>query len=414
MERRFRILLGDLPVGALVVAADGVCRWWWEDSWRTAEDRPVVSLNLLGQRLIGQRRADRLPPFLSNLLPEPHSALRRRLARTHGIAEADEGSWLALLGGDLSGGLRVLPDEDSPEPARVRVTSSDAPLVGYRASLGGMQLKFSANIRDRVTLPARGETGQWILKIPPPDKPLLPALEAASLTWARTLGFEVPEARLIPSGLIDGLPADILDAIPTCLAVRRFDRQPDGTRSHMEELCSAMGYHPEEKYPSDSNLKTQTRPTTHTLMAVARVIGRFAGQNGLLTFMQRVVFDALAGNGDAHLKNWALVFLDGRQASMAPVYDVVPTVLVQGDDTLALPLFGHELLRLNRFTSITPTSIREMAKKLHLNPNDMEEQARDLVRRATGTFDDAVAPFQVGHEQQRWREHLREVARAWG
>lgn len=413
MDRHFRMLLHGQPVGNLVVESGGACRWWWERAWMEASEQPVVSLALLNQRLAGTRRAAQLPPFLTNLLPERESALRRRIARTHGIAESDDASLLTLLGGDMSGALQVLPGDEIAEPTRLRLMPAAAPLAGYRVSLGGMQLKFSANIHDRVTLPARGEVSHWILKIPPADKPQLPALEASNLAWARAVGFDVPEARIIPTRMIDGLPADILDGVANCLAVRRFDRGFDGTRVHMEEICSALGFHPEEKYPRDPKIGTDQRPTTHTLMAVGRVIRRFAKEQGARTFVQRVVFDALAGNGDAHLKNWALLFPDGRRAEIAPAYDVVPTVLLQGDRTLALPLFGHELLGNNRFTSVTPSAIREMAKKLQLDADLVEGEARALVERAERLFDEAVAPYGLTDHLVRWGEHMRSVARAW-
>jgi serine/threonine-protein kinase HipA len=307
------------------------------------------------------------------------------------VPEADDAALLAILGADMSGALQALPTDDNPPAPPLRASAERAPLAGYRASLGGMQLKFSANFKDHVTLPAHGETGQWILKLPPRDQPTLPALEATAMEWARAVGFQVPEVRVVASALIEGLPDDILSQVATALLVRRFDRPDDRLRVHMEEVNSALGFHPVEKYPGEGSPDDSRRPTTHTATSIGRVFRRFALAQAAATFVQRWVFDALVGNGDAHLKNWAFVFPDGRRGAIAPVYDVVPTVL-RGDATSA---------------------IRELAKKLSLDPDVVEADARSLVDRAMATFAEAAEPFSLGDEARRWRQHQEDVARAW-
>ncbi len=43
--------------------------------------------------------------------------------------------------------------------------------------------------------------------------------------------------------------------------------------------------------------------------------------------VERLTFRVLAGNGDAHLKNWALWYPDGRRPRLSPAYDIVSTIL---------------------------------------------------------------------------------------
>ena len=50
------------------------------------------------------------------------------------------------------------------------------------------------------------------------------------------------------------------------------------------------------------------------------------------------MFNVLIGNADAHLKNWSLVYPDGRAPRLSPAYDLVGTVPYIGDDRLALSL----------------------------------------------------------------------------
>jgi serine/threonine-protein kinase HipA len=56
-----------------------------------------------------------------------------------------------------------------------------------------------------------------------------------------------------------------------------------------------------------------------------RVLDRLSPQpvQDTREFLARTVAAILMGNTDAHLKNWALIYPDGRQPRLAPVYDCV-------------------------------------------------------------------------------------------
>ena len=56
-----------------------------------------------------------------------------------------------------------------------------------------------------------------------------------------------------------------------------------------------------------------------------RVLNRLSRQpvQDTREFLARMVAFILMGNTDAHLKNWALVYPDGRVPQLAPVYDPV-------------------------------------------------------------------------------------------
>jgi serine/threonine-protein kinase HipA len=266
-----------------------------------------------------------------------------------------------------------------------------------------MQLKFSAHRRDRISLPAHGELSEWILKLPPSDLPRLPTWEAAALSWARAVGFDVPEHAVEPLTRVDGLPDDVRASGGTCLVVRRFDRPGGDRRVHMEEVCSILGLHPEAKYADSGQ--------GYNLITVGRVVRRFAGPDDAITFVERIVFDALVGNGDAHLRNWALTFPDGHAGRLAPVYDVVPTALLLHDPGLALPLHGS---RAPTFEQVHPHAVRTLAQRIDLDPDRAGSRARDLVHRGLATFDEAVAPWGLSaDERERWRAHIERVAGEW-
>lgn len=387
LDRALRILLHGDPVATLVERRSGETTFFdlhFEPSWVEQIRRPVLSLGALGWRLQLPRRFKRRPPpFLTNLLPERFGALRRRIARAAHIDENDEMALLHFVGGDMSGALTAEAG-DAPEMPRRVVEDSMPSSVGadrLRWSLGGMQLKFSVDRTDRLTLQVGSRRGRWILKIPEASRPGLAREEYAAMEWARAAGFEVPSLEIVDPREVEGLPPDAIEQVPEALLVRRFDRSEDHLPIHMEELTSVLQVHPEEKYSEHFD----SHPGYH-LVEVGRVVKRFSHDDGLERFVSRVVFDVLVGNGDAHLKNWSFVFPDRRTASLAPVYDVVPTVLYDRPPELALHFVGGKA-----FNAIDFTRIKQFAGKVNASPEALVRAAKTTVHRALDTFEAAMA-----------------------
>src|ERR1700720_541578 len=71
---------------------------------------------------------------------------------------------------------------------------------------------------------------------------------------------------------------------------------------------------------------------------MAKDIWALLGEKGLTEFIRRVVFNAAIGNADMHLKNWSLLYRDGRTPTLAPGYDYVSTMRYLPDRGLGLPL----------------------------------------------------------------------------
>ena len=175
-----------------------------------------------------------------------------------------------------------------------------APFPALRFSLPGVQPKLSATMSasDRLTIPAGGVGGSWIVKFPSAAFPGLPEQEHAMMTLAGRVGIDVPQTRLVSVDSIENLPRGMGLRRGQALAVRRFDRMDDGTRVHVEDFAQVLGAHPEQKY-----VKAGYRD-------IVEVIGREVGDDAVAEFIRRLVFCVLIGNGDAHLKNWALIYPD--------------------------------------------------------------------------------------------------------
>ena len=400
--RAVGLRLHEQPVATLVEAGRGTGHpayiLQFERSWVDRVERPVLSLGALDWRMdIARRFPGRLPAFLTNLLPERDGALRRRIARAACIDEQDDMALLLYVGRDMSGAIVCEPTE-GVTPARRVLEQSEAPTAlpadRLRWSLGGIQLKFSVERRERVVLPLHGR-GSWILKIPDIRHPGLARAEYAAMEWARAVGFEVPRVEVMDPHEVDGLPPDACENLSEALLVQRFDRREDLVQIHMEEMASVLRVHPEFKYPDPPS------PHAYNLVVVGRLVKRFAGPDALRTLLARVVFDVMAGNGDAHLKNWAFLFPDGRTPQLAPAYDILPTILYGYPPEMALPLTSEKAFR-----AFDISRIRQWALKLEVSPEEYVDVARETVARAAATFHEVMARCGIsGEAVQVLRKH---------
>jgi serine/threonine-protein kinase HipA len=264
------------------------------------------------------------PTYFQNLLPEGHN--RERLAQQRGCRADDEFELLAAAGHDLMGAIEVepvspaegIPDTvrhwhtalglDVLEPGFVEAPVEDA------ASIPGVVTKFSAVQEGRRYVVKRhGAAGSFILKLPTTRHPDLVANEFAGYRLCGTLGLDCAEAAVIPRA-----EADLPEALPfdQILAVRRFDRTPDGARVHMEEFAQVLQYEPRQKY--GRGLETDWPQ-------MLRVLDRLSPEPvaDVRECVRRIVAFILLGNSDAHLKNWALRYPDGLAPRLAPLYDPV-------------------------------------------------------------------------------------------
>ena len=197
-----------------------------------------------------------------------------------------------------------------------------------RFSLAGVQLKLSAigNPHRQLSIPASGLGGHWIVKLPSPAYPGLPENEFSMMEFARSIGIQVPEIGLIPLDEIPGVPVPWQTLKGNAYYIRRFDRGPNRKRIHIEDFNQLYGQFPEAKYKNYS----------YTNMATD--LWRLTDEEQFAEFIRRLIFNAAIGNNDMHLKNWSLIYPDGRTPKLAPAYDFVSTVRYIADDMLALSI----------------------------------------------------------------------------
>lgn len=273
-----------------------------------------------------------LPPVLSNLLPE--GALRELLLQRLQIHTSHEFELLAHLGGDLPGALvvqPVLPEEVPQEVLALNkkavVIAPEATLPNNKFSLAGVQMKWSLQRQgDRFTLPGKGAFGDWIIKTPSFHHAGVPVNEYTAMRLAQLVGVETPEICLVELSHIEGLPPIKLPDEPFAFAIKRFDRVA-GQRVHTEDFAQVLLMQPRDKYQA-ANYEQ-----------MGRLLYEFSG-NGLADvqqFAKRLLVNILLANGDAHLKNWSLIYPDQKTPRLAPAYDLVTTkVYIPGEKGAAL------------------------------------------------------------------------------
>jgi serine/threonine-protein kinase HipA len=133
------------------------------------------------------------------------------------------------------------------------------------------------------------------------------------------------------------VPAFYLSDNRQLFVMRRFDREPDQRPIGFEDMAVLMGLGTEQKY--DSSYEN-----------ISRAIGLFCAPQHVASsreqFFDIVALSCMVGNGDAHLKNFGVLYRDplGADARLAPAYDIVNTTAYIEEDSLALRLAGSKSL----------------------------------------------------------------------
>lgn len=91
------------------------------------------------------------------------------------------------------------------------------------------------------------ENGGLIAKLDSPRFPQVAENELAILEWARTAGFAVPEAHLLPATSLHGVPPRYVSTDRKLLLIKRYDRR-DGRRIHQEDFCQVVRLPPRLRY----------------------------------------------------------------------------------------------------------------------------------------------------------------------
>lgn len=374
-------------VGELERDTHGAVHFTPDAAWLEGGQHPPLGLAFLTNPRVRTARGGGIPAWFENLLPEDKSPLRRWLCKRLGIREGDSGALLAALGRDLPGAVELLGDIEDDEQDRDADSSASPAPHQLRFSLAGIQLKLSMIYDgDRYVIPATGEGGRWIVKIPGERFPELPEVESATMSWARSSGLEVPAHRVLPIASVQGVDPRLLGTPASAFAVERFDRRVDG-RVHQEDFAQALELPPSNKY-GDGKRRIGYG-------GLLQLVGDAGGPHARQQFLERIAFVIASGNADAHLKNWSFQWDHDHRPRLSPCYDMVATVSwPELDPELALD-FG----RIRQFAQLDRPALLRLAKRA--NFPDAEPIFMAALERARGAW-----PSVVDQAPQRMRNAL--------
>lgn len=301
------------------------------------QDRPTFTLTqLLDPEFFSesQVRATRLPPILSNLLPE--GALREYLTDNLKVHIDDEFSLMLHLRSHLPGALKVEPilEGGIPEWAltsreRVEPIQVDVGTASNKfSSLAGVQMKFSGErgTDGRYNIGGNGVKEDWIIKTPSTKHRHVPYNEYTAMKLAASLGVEIPEMELVDKNKFEGLPDIQLPNESDVYTIKRFDRSDEGN-IHTEDFAQIFGLYARDKYKKFNY--------DHIAVALLETVPSVMHMTRQMTL--RLLANLLVGNGDAHLKNWSVIYRDGRTPELSPAYDIVSTIVyLENDKGVAL------------------------------------------------------------------------------
>jgi serine/threonine-protein kinase HipA len=178
--------------------------------------------------------------------------------------------------------------------------------LGAGTALSGMQPKVMVPVADKAAV-----TGpSVIVKAEGPRYPGLSANEWLCLQAARLAGMAVPRCDLSEDGHL--------------LVIDRFDLPPHGAESGarlgFEDIAAIMQLRVRDRLSSRKYIGSY-EDVAHALRLVCS-----EPATALQSFFDGVVLAVLLRNGDAHLKNFAVLYDDNR-VWPSPVFDQVTTTL---------------------------------------------------------------------------------------
>jgi serine/threonine-protein kinase HipA len=241
--------------------------------------------------------------YVEGLLPE--GTERRRIATELGLDAGDGYALIAELGSDCPGAVTFVPQKGEAAGP----DSDQRP----RTALGGDRHKLGM-VRDGPEgpwrRPERGDSSTYIVKPETGERPEIATNEMFCMAVMRQSGLPAAKASLEK---IDG---------EDCLVSPRFDLTWDGLtpkRMHQESFCQALGIAP----GAEEGSREADAPGFAEACGLLKALGL---TSELSTIVHAAFGNYVLGNGDAHGRNFALLFRDDG-IQVAPLYDVTSTVV---------------------------------------------------------------------------------------
>ena len=380
-----RIFYEAHPVGQLDTEGPELA-FVYDPEWRARSGAFPISLSMP----LDQPRftAERILPWLANLLPETHLA---EIGQQIGVAPQDVLGLLDHIGRDTAGALAIGAPRQGQDA--FRTIGSEAALAriinelpqrpflvgeeGVSMSLAGAQDKLPVALVDgQIAIPVDGTPSTHILK---PDNPRLKGSvqnEALCMVLAGLVGLD---AANVTTGLAGRRAYLLVERYDRVVGPRRI------TRVHQEDLCQLLGFFPSSKYESGS-LGVRRGPG---LLQLFGGVANYLSPGARLTLLDALIFNILICNVDAHAKNYSILIGAGGSARLAPLYDLLcgevwPRITKRlpqaiNGRTDAANLHGFDWRALARSIGLSPARTLRRVRELCALVISKAPEARDRV-----------------------------------
>ena len=185
-----------------------------------------------------------------------------------------------------------------------------------QSAIAGVQPKVLAQLKDKATL----STKEYIVKSFSQEYPHLAENEYFCMSALNHAGIITPKFWLSASKKL--------------FVMEKFTYIKNSDAFYgFEEFCVLFEFNKEKKYKGSYE-------------KIAKAIYQISTQKkeDLTQFFKMMVMSYLLKNGDAHLKNFGILYTaDKQKRFLAPAYDVVNTVIYLPKDKPALTLFGKKI-----------------------------------------------------------------------
>lgn len=321
------------------------------DYLRSADPAPVsLSLPLREEPFSPEQTKS----FFEGLLPEGFT--RRTVAQWMRVAEDDYLAILHGLGRECLGALCISAEGEGSEASYEPITPEQVRKLAAEGATKSAELVTKSHLSltgasGKVGLYYDAGSGVWYLpKGSAPSTHIvkqshvrLDAIvtnEQLSLLTAARCGIETVRSFIINTG--GGEDRDVL------FATARYDRRfpadarrigalPCPLRLHQEDFAQALGIPASEKYE---------REPRGYLRGMFELLRKSAADPiaDQLKLWDRLVFNFLLGNTDAHVKNFSLLYNENQSTvRLAPAYDLVSTSVYEQSTRDMACYLGSEL-----------------------------------------------------------------------
>ncbi|MBZ4644395.1 MAG: hypothetical protein JG767_2004 [Deferribacteraceae bacterium] len=269
----------------------------------------------------------RFPPFLESFLPEGYlyEIFKNILSKEYG--RVDDYLIFSLLCSNIQSRVQfqcnLQKSIDFPNFDIEEILSNDTndtfnnllQTFLNKNAISGVQPKTIALLKEKEKL----DTKEYIIKTWGDEYQDLALNEYFCLKAVEKAGVKTANVKLSKNNKF--------------LIVEKFTLKDDGSFYGFEEVLSLMDKNKESKYDGSYE-------------QVAKIIYSYATnkRESMIAFYKTVVMNYLLKNGDAHLKNFGLLFDDDfKNIFYSPVYDVVNTVVYIHKDKPALMMDGKKI-----------------------------------------------------------------------